>query len=158
MLGSSTLKWANHTSLSIQYSRRWTNFSPVQVQSKCWRLLSMRKGYFFATFLSQVSNVTELFTCMQIYPSSLLTNTTWQTLGSNCIYCVSIRREKINTSDHYPPPCISYNLFIFCPIGLKFSQKFLHAYCFILSIKKMIDNLNLRLVDPLNCFWQERTK
>ena len=32
--------------------------------------------------------------------------------------------------------CISYNLFIFCPICMKFSHKFLHTYCFILCIKK----------------------
>ena len=32
--------------------------------------------------------------------------------------------------------CISYNFFIFCPICLKFSHKFLYTYSFILSIKK----------------------
>ena len=31
--------------------------------------------------------------------------------------------------------CISYNFFIFCPICLTFSHKFLYTYCFILSIK-----------------------
>ena len=32
--------------------------------------------------------------------------------------------------------CISYNFFIFCPICLEFSHKFLHTYCFILCIQK----------------------
>ena len=31
--------------------------------------------------------------------------------------------------------CISYN-FIFCPICLKFSHKFLHTYCFILTLER----------------------
>ena len=41
--------------------------------------------------------------------------------------------------------CISYNFFIFCPICMKFSHKFLHTYCFILciAIKERFEN-NLR--------------
>ena len=66
--------------------------------------------------------------------------------------------RKNNTLHHYPTPyppscvyhlariwiqavtskysnCISYNFFIFCPICMKFSHKFLHTYCFIFCIK-----------------------
>ena len=51
--------------------------------------------------------------------------------------------------------CISYNFFIFCPICLKFSHKFLRTYCFILWIKKEKSKIcENRVVDmvvgPLN--------
>ena len=50
--------------------------------------------------------------------------------------------------------CISYNFFIFCPICMKFSHKFLNTYCFILCIKreksKICENWVVdMLADPL---------
>ena len=101
--------------------------------------------------------------------------------------CITASIGKSNTFYHYPPlpplvsgmtgqavwpiyihlashnylTCISYNFFIFCPICLKFSHKFLHTYSFILSIKKqnwkiiqfwVVDPLNLALLTRLYAF------
>ena len=106
---------------------------------------------------------------VQAYPFSL--HITWQIGRSN--NTEQHTSKKNNTLDHYPPlsppptpypssalwlqasafnysNCISYNFFIFCPICLKFSHKFLHTYSFILSIK--MQNWKIRqfwVADPL---------
>ena len=160
LLGSSNLKWAI-IRLFPSYIQ-WTNFNPVQ--SKCWRWL--RKGSLSAcgrAIVLQPSSMKSwvlLSCCMHTYCLlSLPHDRYW--VGIVLYIMLLFECEKINNSDHLPIPtypslsvwlalialsphystCMSYNLFIFCQICLKFLHKFFthcntHTDCFILSIKK----------------------
>ena len=67
----------------------------------------------------------------------------------------AVRPIYIHLASHNYSTCITYNFFIFCPICLKFSHKFLHTYSFILNIKKQNWKISqFWVVDPLKCiFW-----
>ena len=57
----------------------------------------------------------------------------------------------MHLASHNYSTCISNNFFIFCPICLKFSHKFLHTYSFIVSIKNQNWKISrFWVVDPLN--------
>ena len=65
--------------------------------------------------------------------------------------CVTPRSNMITAAHVKYSNCIHYNVFIFCPICMKFSHNILHTYSFILSIIK--HNWKIRrfwVVDPLN--------
>ena len=65
-------KMSHHTYLSVKYSRRSSNFSPVQssFESSLGKASSDEGGSatFFATFLYQVSSITELL-CADLFIS-----------------------------------------------------------------------------------------
>ena len=114
---------------------------------------ALRRATYFVT--TSIKSRALLRSAVQTYLFPL--HITWQKLGSYRIR--EFRKEKINTLDLYPPPtlpclrppgsiwlhvvtpdystCIRHNFFIFCPICLKFSRKFLYTYCLILCMKKV---------------------
>ena len=92
-----------------------------------------KKGFFLSIFQVHAPLITEYLPVKKInnldqYP--LPTLITRCAAGSNRLQAVTPNYST----------CISYNFFIFCPICLKFSHKFLHTYSFILSIIEKFDD------------------
>ena len=130
-----------------------------------------RRGTYYATYLQQVSYVTEV--CCPGIPVSFAhymrhyvtialeslekkksihwiitpSPSTYPPLPAICLAQSDYKRSSLTTQLVY----LSYNFFIFCPICLKFSHKFLHTYSFILSIIEKLDNLGKSI--SLNRHW-----
>ena len=154
---------SHHTFLSVKYLRRLSTFSPAQSSFG----LSLgnagsdagRSGLFSATFLYQVSSVTEVFyvvvTMYNTYPFPLLI--TCQILGSNSIIeCKSEKNQYCRPSPHPPSTsfgrpslwhwvCVhlllSYFFFFFVRFLSNFHSSFYtHTASFYVQKKKKIEN------------------